>query len=70
MSSFNDELPHAERRRVFNVHELSRLAAESVNRSLDDIVGLEKPAEGGLNRSFLITMRCEFRMVERIRTRL
>jgi len=66
MLSFNNDLRHAERRRIFNVNELSRLAAESVNRSLDDIVGLEKLAEGGFNRTFLITMRCGFRMVARI----
>ena len=66
MFSFNNELRHAERRRIFNVGELSRLAAESVNRSIDDIVGLEKLAEGGFNRTFLITMRCGFRMVARI----
>jgi hypothetical protein len=66
MFSFNNDLRHAERRRIFNVGELSRLAAESVNRSIDDIVGLEKLAEGGFNRTFLITMRCGFRMVARI----
>ncbi|KAG1725600.1 protein kinase subdomain-containing protein PKL CAK Fmp29 [Suillus lakei] len=63
---FNDDLRHAERRRVFKVDELSRLAAETVNRSPDDIVCLEKLAEGGFNRTFLITMRCGFRMVARI----
>ncbi|KZT05313.1 protein kinase subdomain-containing protein PKL CAK Fmp29, partial [Laetiporus sulphureus 93-53] len=63
---FNDDLRHAERRRIFNVDQLSRLAAESVNRSLDDIVGLEKLAEGGFNRTFLITMRGGFQMVARI----
>jgi len=66
MFSFNDVLRHAERRLVFKVDELSRLAAESVNRSPDDIVRLEKQAEGGFNRTFLITMRCGFRMVARI----
>ena len=64
--SINDALRHAERRRVFKVNELRRLAAESVNRSPDDIVSLEKLAEGGFNRTFLITMRCGFRMVARI----
>ncbi|KIJ21222.1 hypothetical protein PAXINDRAFT_178571 [Paxillus involutus ATCC 200175] len=65
---FNDDLRHAERRRVFKVDELSRLAAESVNRSpdSDDIVRLEKLAEGGCNRTFLITMCCGFRMVAHI----
>lgn len=66
MVSFNNDLRHAERRRGFNVDELSRLAAESVDRRLEDIVGLEKLAEGGFNRTFLITMRCGFRMVARI----
>jgi hypothetical protein len=64
--SFNNDLRHAERRRVFKVDELRRLAAESVNRSPGDIVRLEKLAEGGFNRTFLITMRCGFRMVARI----
>lgn len=66
MFSFNDVLRHTERRRVFNVDGLRRLAAESVDRSPDDIVGLEKLAEGGFNRTFLITMRCGFQMVARI----
>ncbi|RPD54300.1 protein kinase subdomain-containing protein PKL/CAK/Fmp29 [Lentinus tigrinus ALCF2SS1-7] len=62
----NDNLRHAERRRVFNVDALRRLAAESVNRSPDDIESLRKLAEGGFNRVFLITMRDGFRMVARI----
>jgi len=68
MFIFNDDLRHAERRFVFNlkVDELSRLAAEAVNRSPDDIVRLEKLAEGGFNRTFLITMRCGFQMMARI----
>ncbi|THU92318.1 hypothetical protein K435DRAFT_800562 [Dendrothele bispora CBS 962.96] len=63
---FNDALRHEERRRVFNVNGLSRLAAESTNRSPDDIVGFEKLAEGGFNRAFLITMRDSFQLVARI----
>ena len=66
MFSFNEALRHRERRRVFNVDELRRLAAESVNREPDDIVDLKKLAEGGFNRTFLITMRCGFQMVARI----
>ncbi|KAF8270741.1 hypothetical protein EI94DRAFT_1885584, partial [Lactarius quietus] len=42
------------------------LAAEAVNQSPDDIIHLEKLAEGGFNRTFLITMRCGFQMVARI----
>ncbi|KAJ7202551.1 protein kinase subdomain-containing protein PKL CAK Fmp29 [Mycena pura] len=62
----NDELRRAERRRYFNVDELRRLAAESVERKPDDVERLEKLAEGGFNRIFLITMRDGFRMVARI----
>ena len=64
--TFNDALRLAERRRVFNVDALCRLAAESVGRGPDDIVGLAKFAEGGFNRTFLITMRDGFQMVARI----
>jgi hypothetical protein len=64
--SLNDALRHEERRRVFNVNGLSRLAAESVDRSPDDIVSFEKLAEGGFNRTFLITMRDDFQLVARI----
>jgi hypothetical protein len=66
MFSINDVLRHAERRRVFNVDGLRRLAAESVDRSPDDIVDLKKLAEGGFNRTFLITLRGGFQMVARI----
>ncbi|KAF9030001.1 protein kinase subdomain-containing protein PKL CAK Fmp29 [Hymenopellis radicata] len=62
----NDELRHAERRRDFDADGLGRLAAESVNRSPDNILHLEKLAEGGFNRTFLITMHGGFRMVARI----
>jgi len=66
MFSINDPLRHAERRRVFNVDGLCRLAAQSVDRSPDDVVDLTKFAEGGFNRTFLITMRGGFQMVARI----
>ncbi|KAL4068939.1 kinase-like domain-containing protein [Scleroderma yunnanense] len=62
----NDVLRHAERRRVFNVDRLRRLAAKSVHRSPDDIVDLKKLAEGGFNRTFLITMRGGFQIVARV----
>ncbi|KAF9789796.1 hypothetical protein BJ322DRAFT_1018376 [Thelephora terrestris] len=66
MSSINDFLRHAERRRVFNVNGLRLPAAESINRSPDDIFDLIKLAEGGFNRPFLITMRGGFQMVARV----
>ena len=49
-----------------NFNGLSRLAAESVDRSPDYIVSFEKLAEGGFNRTFLITMRDDFQLVARI----
>ena len=66
MFRINDALRHTERRLVFNVDGLRRLAAQSVYRSPADIVDLVKLAEGGFNRTFLITMRDGFKMVARI----
>ncbi|KAI6001439.1 hypothetical protein EDD15DRAFT_2232009 [Pisolithus albus] len=62
----NDELCHAERRRDFNVDGLCRLAAESVQRSPDDIDSLRKITEDGYDRIFLVTMRDGFRIVAHI----
>ncbi|KAL7773215.1 hypothetical protein CFE70_003179 [Pyrenophora teres f. teres 0-1] len=42
------------------------LAAASVNRDSQDIAQFEKLAEGGFNRTFLITMRDGFQLVGRI----
>ena len=66
MFRFNDALRHAERRLVFDVEGLRRLAAHSVGRSPADVVNLSKLAEGGFNRTFLITLRDDFQMVARI----
>lgn len=64
--SVNDQLRLAERRCEFNINELRRLAAQSVQRHPDEVERLEKLAEGGFNRIFLITMRDGFRLVARI----
>jgi hypothetical protein len=66
MFSFNNDLRQTERRRVFNVDGLCRLAAQSVKRNPGDIIALKKLAEGGFNRTFLITMHGGFQMVARI----
>ncbi|RAK98730.1 uncharacterized protein BO80DRAFT_495297 [Aspergillus ibericus CBS 121593] len=63
---YNDALRHRERKRVFNVSALKRLAAQSVRKKEEDVVGFEKLAEGGFNRSFLVTMRDSSRFVARI----
>ncbi|PPQ73047.1 hypothetical protein CVT25_007556 [Psilocybe cyanescens] len=62
----NNDLRLAERRREFNVDELCRLAAQSVGRGSQDIDTFVKLAEGGFNRTFLITMHGGFEMVVRI----
>ncbi|KAF8637446.1 hypothetical protein AX17_002811 [Amanita inopinata Kibby_2008] len=49
-----------------HVDVLCRLAAQSIDRSLDDIVDFAKLAEGGFNRIFLISMRDGFQIVARI----
>jgi hypothetical protein len=65
-TSWNEELRLAERRRPFNVKELANLAAAAVQRSPKELVKFEKLAEGGLNRTFLLSMRDGFQMVARI----
>ncbi|KAJ5348736.1 phosphotransferase family protein [Penicillium brevicompactum] len=64
--SYNDHKRQYERRRAFNVPELKRLAATSVHRKAEDVSTLEKLAEGGFNRSFLVTMNDGFQLVARI----
>ncbi|KAF9493683.1 hypothetical protein BDN71DRAFT_1067027 [Pleurotus eryngii] len=63
---YNDALRHKERKVTFDVDGLCRLAAESVNKSLTDVVRLSKLAEGGFNRSFVITLRGGRQMVARV----
>ncbi|KAF9072369.1 protein kinase subdomain-containing protein PKL/CAK/Fmp29 [Rhodocollybia butyracea] len=63
---YNNALRHKERRLVFNVDALCRLAAESVNQSPANVVNVSKLAEGGFNRTLLITLRDGFKMVARI----
>ncbi|KAF2258835.1 kinase-like protein [Lojkania enalia] len=63
---WNDALKHSERRRVFNVSEFKRFAAAAVNQNVEDVASFEKLAEGGFNRTFLITMRDGFQFVGRI----
>lgn len=50
----------------FDVSKLVQLAAESVNRRTDEVHTFEKLAEGGFNRTFLITMQDGFQLVVRI----
>ncbi|KDR68632.1 hypothetical protein GALMADRAFT_78401 [Galerina marginata CBS 339.88] len=63
---YNEALRHAERRLVFDVEGLLRLAAQSVGRSSADVVDISKVDEGRFNRTFLITMRDHFQMIARV----
>ncbi|KAJ6155568.1 hypothetical protein N7470_006134 [Penicillium chermesinum] len=63
---YNENLRHRERRRVFNISELKRLAALAVQQKAADVIEFKKLAEGGFNRSFLITMRDGSQLVARI----
>ncbi|KAE8374444.1 kinase-like domain-containing protein [Aspergillus bertholletiae] len=63
---YNEAVRLAERRRVFNVPELKRLAAESVNQGVNDVARFEKLAEGGFNRTFLVTMNDGFQFIARV----
>ncbi|KAE8318371.1 kinase-like domain-containing protein [Aspergillus transmontanensis] len=63
---FNESLRLAERRRVFNVPELKRLAAESINQGANDVARFEKFAEGSFNRVFLVTMNDGTKLIARI----
>jgi hypothetical protein len=63
---WSDALRHAERRRAFNIKELRRLAADAIDLKVEDIARFEKPAEGGFNRTFLVTMCDGFQFVGRI----
>ncbi|KAM5433157.1 hypothetical protein MferCBS31731_007154 [Microsporum ferrugineum] len=64
--SYNDALRLAERKRSFHISELKRLAAASIHQKKEDVTRFEKLAEGGFNRTFLITMRNGFQLVARI----
>lgn len=64
--SWNDAQKHSERKRIFNISELKRFAAAAVNRNVEDVARFEKLAEGGFNRTFLVTMHDGFQFVGRI----
>jgi hypothetical protein len=53
---YNESLRLSERRLIFNVNELTKAAADSVNKPESDVKSIQKLAEGGFNRIFEITM--------------
>ena len=54
--SANDALRLRERRRVFNIPGLFQIVAKALHCEAEAIVGFRKLGEGGLNRTFLITL--------------
>lgn len=64
--SANDALRLRERRRVFDIPGLFRVIAKALHCETEDIVGFQKLAEGGLNRTFLVTLGTGFRLVARV----
>ena len=64
--SYNEALRLKERKVTFDVDGLCRLAAESVNQNLTDVLSLSKLAEGGFNRTFVISLRDGRQMVARV----
>jgi hypothetical protein len=65
-SSYNEALRLEERKRVFNVAGMYRLAAEAVARKVEEITSFEKIGGGAVNRAFVIQFRDDFRLVARI----
>ncbi|KAI1671097.1 Phosphotransferase enzyme family protein [Pyrenophora tritici-repentis] len=53
---YNEHVRLAERRLSFNVDELKKAAASSINKSESDVKSIQKLAEGGFNRVFEIGM--------------
>ena len=66
MSSYNDAYKRKRRERIFNIPQLIQLAAQSINRHADEVAAFEKLAEGGFNRTFLVSMRDGYKLVVRI----
>ncbi|KAJ4464581.1 kinase-like domain-containing protein, partial [Lentinula aciculospora] len=62
----NDALRLRERMRVFNIPGLFRIIAKTLSCESKEIVGFRKLGEGGLNRTFLITLDTGFQLVARI----
>ncbi|RMD44905.1 hypothetical protein DV735_g23, partial [Chaetothyriales sp. CBS 134920] len=54
---YNESLRLSERRLVFNVGELKRIAAKCLHKPESEVKGFSKLAEGGFNRVFQLTMK-------------
>ncbi|KAH0842096.1 phosphotransferase family protein [Fonsecaea pedrosoi] len=54
---YNESLRLSERRLVFNVRELNKIAAKCLRQPASEVKEISKLAEGGFNRVFQITMK-------------
>ncbi|KAL8788913.1 MAG: hypothetical protein Q9213_001436 [Squamulea squamosa] len=61
-----DKLRQTERYLEFNVKELKAVAAKAINRAEEDVVSIQKLAEGGYNRTFTITMQDGLEVIARM----
>lgn len=64
--SYNEPLRLSERHLTFNIENLKKIAAGSINRSSTDIKTFRKIAEGGFNRVFEVTMRDNTQILARL----
>jgi hypothetical protein len=63
---YNERLRLDERRLPFDIRELKKAAAKSVDRSTSDIMRVHKLAEGGFNRILEVTFKDGFSIVARL----
>ncbi|KAK2766230.1 Phosphotransferase enzyme [Arachnomyces sp. PD_36] len=63
---FNEHLRREERHVPFNVEALKEVAAQSIEPSHGKVTKMEKLAEGGFNRVFLLTMEDGFQAIAKI----
>ncbi|KAI4652080.1 hypothetical protein J4E93_002277 [Alternaria ventricosa] len=56
----------AERRLVFDVSELKKVAAKALNRPATDVIAVQKIAEGGFNRILEVTMNDDSSVLARL----
>ncbi|KAF1828916.1 hypothetical protein BDW02DRAFT_462923, partial [Decorospora gaudefroyi] len=63
---YNERLRLAERRRVFDAHQLCSVAAKSIAQSTEELTTLTKIAEGGSYRIFEATFKDGTQVIIRI----
>ena len=64
--SANEARRLRERSRIFDIPGLFAIVARTLKCELGEIVDLRKLGEGGLNRTFLVTLQDDFKLVARI----